>query len=209
MYNISYFKENERNQILDFIRKYPFAFLTGSTSEGKQVATQIPFLLEERNGELFLQAHVMKNTDHHRAFIENPNALIVFSGPHTYVSATWYTTKNIGSTWNYMSVHAEGNIRFMSEEELVEFMKKLTLRFEGENEHSPTYYDNLSESYLDKMMRAIVGIEIKVERLDNVFKLSQNRDEESYRTIISELEQQDGDSLLIAEEMKKRLGDLF
>ncbi|HZH95257.1 MAG TPA: FMN-binding negative transcriptional regulator, partial [Flavisolibacter sp.] len=88
MYNFSYFKEKDKQAILDFIEENPFAFMTGSNLSGKQVATQIPLLLEERNGELFLQGHIMRNTDHHRAFVENPNALIVFTGPSCYVSAS-------------------------------------------------------------------------------------------------------------------------
>jgi transcriptional regulator len=209
MYNISYFKEPERSRILDVIKKYPFAFLTGSLPDGKQVATQIPLLLEERNGELFIQGHIMCNTDHHKAFKANPNALAVFTGPHCYVSASWYTTPNVGSTWNYMSVHIAGNVRFMENDELIAFMKKLTLAFEDHNTQSPTFYDNLYKSYLDKMMRAIVGFEIRVDQLEHVFKLSQNRDEESYLNIIKHLEQQGSDGLQIAEEMKKRKEELF
>ena len=209
MYNISYFKEPERSRIFDVIKKYPFAFLTGSFPDGKQVATQIPLLLEERNGELFIQGHIMRNTDHHKAFKANPNALAVFTGPHCYVSASWYTTPNVGSTWNYMSVHIAGNVRFMEEDELIAFMKKLTLEFEDHNTQSPTFYDNLSKSYLDKMMQAIVGFEIRIDQIEHVFKLSQNRDEESYLNIIQHLEQQGGDGLHIAEEMKKRKEELF
>lgn len=209
MYNISYFKEKERNRILDLIQNYPFAFLTGSFNDGRQVATQLPFLLEEREGELFIQAHLMRNTDHHKALLENSNVLTVFTGPHAYVSATWYSANNVGSTWNYMSVHVSGDVRFMSDDELIQFMKKLTLRFEGNNSQSPTFYDNLSEDYKSKMMPAIVGIELKLDKIDNVFKLSQNKDEESYRKIISELEKKDGDSAEIATEMKKRVDELF
>lgn len=209
MYNISYFKEKERNRILDLIQNYPFAFLTGSFNDGRQVATQLPFLLEEREGELFIQAHLMRNTDHHKVLLENPNVLTVFTGPHAYVSATLYSAKNVGSTWNYMSVHVSGDVRFMSDDELIQFMKKLTLRFEGNNSQSPTFFDNLSQDYKSKMMPAIVGIELKLDKIDNVFKLSQNKDEESYRKIISELEKQGGDSAEIATEMKKRVDELF
>ncbi len=209
MYNISYFKEPERSRILALIKNYPFAFLTGSFSNGRQVATQIPMLLNERNGEYFIEGHIMKNTDHHKAFLENPQALTVFSGPHCYVSASWYSTPNVGSTWNYMSVHISGNVQFMKDQELIDFMKKLTLHFENDNSASPSFYDNLSESYLDKMMKAIVGFSIKAEHIDHVFKLSQNKDELSYDAIISELERQQGDGLLIAKEMKNRKTELF
>jgi len=209
MYNFSYFKEKDKQTIIDFIEENPFAFLTGSFLSGKQVATQIPVLLEIRDGELFLQGHIMRNTDHHKALSENPMALLVFSGPSCYVSASWYSNAQIGSTWNYMSVHVTGHLKFMSGEELVSFMRKLTLKFEHSNIESPTIYDNLPNHFLSKMMPAIVGFEIKAEKLENVFKLSQNRDEKSYLNIISKLEEQGGNGALIALEMRKRKADLF
>lgn len=209
MYNFSYFKENDKQVLMEFINDNPFAFLTGSHSSGKQVATQIPVLFEERKDELYLQGHIMRNTDHHKAFIENSEALIVFTGAHTYVSASWYTNPQIGSTWNYMSVHISGQMQFMSSEELIQFMRKLTLKFEKGNTQSQTIYDNLPDEFLRKMMPAIVGFEIKAERIENVFKLSQNRDEKSYLNIISKLEEQGGNSALIASEMIKRKAELF
>lgn len=209
MYNFSYFKENDKQIILDFIEENPFAFMTGSFLSGKQVATQIPVLLEERNGELFLQGHIMRNTDHHKAFVENPNALIVFTGPNCYVSASWYSNTQIGSTWNYMSVHINGQVNFMTDEALIEFMRKLTLKFEKENTASPTFYDNLPHQFLSKMMPAIVGFEIKADKIENVFKLSQNRDEKSYLNIIAKLQAIGGNSALIAAELIKRKAMLF
>jgi transcriptional regulator len=209
MYNFSYFKEKDQQVILDFLEEYPFAFLTGSFLSGKQVATQIPVLVEQRNGELLLQWHIMRNTDHHKALVENPNALIVFTGPSCYVSASWYTNPYIGSTWNYMSVHAEGQLECMSEERLVAFMQKLTFKFEKGNPDSPTFYDNLPASFLDKMMPLIAGFELKVDKLQNVFKLSQNRDPESYDTIIAHLEAREGTAPMVAGEMRKRRAALF
>jgi len=209
MYHFSYFKEKDKQTILDFLEQNPFAFLTGSYLNGKQVATQIPILLEERNGELFLQGHIMRNTDHHKALLENPNALLVFTGPSCYVSASWYTNPQTGSTWNYMSVHIAGQVNFMTSDELILFMQKLTLKFEKGNTQSLTIYDNLPDQFLSKMMPAIAGFEIKADKLENVFKLSQNRDEKSYLNIISKLEEQGGNSALIASEMRKRKDELF
>ena len=193
MYNFSYFKEKDKQTIKDFIEENPFAFLTGSNLSGTQVATQIPVILEERNGELFLQGHIMRNTDHHKAFIENPNALVVFTGPSTYVSATWYTNQQMGSTWNYMSVFVNGKMNFMTSDELIQLMRKFTLKFENGN----------------KMLQGITGFEIKADKIENVFKLSQNRDEKSYMNIISKLDEKGGNSALIASEMKKRKTELF
>lgn len=209
MYTISYFKEDDKPSILNFIENYPFAFVTGSFANGKQVATQIPLLLKEKNGALYLQGHIMKKTDHHKAFIENPNILVVFTGPNCYVSASWYSNKQMGSTWNYMSVQVAGKVRFMGDDELVELMREFTLKHEKGNKESLTIYDNLSADYLSKMMPGIVGIELKIENLENVFKLSQNRDEESYTNIIEKLKEQGGNSALVAHEMEKRKVKLF
>lgn len=209
MYNLTYFKEKEKQTLVKFMEDNRFAFMTGSFLSGIQVATQIPVLLEERNGELYLQGHIMRNTDHHKAFVENPNALLVFTGPNCYVSASWYSNPQVGSTWNYMSVHVGGQVSFMANEELIQFMRKLTLKMEKGNKQSLTFIDNLPEQYVDKMMSAIVGFEIRAEKMENVFKLSQNRDEKSYLNIISKLEEQGGSSALIAEEMIKRKAELF
>lgn len=209
MYNLSYFKEKDQQVILEFIEANPFAFLTGSFLSGDQVATQIPIVLGKRDGELYLQGHFMRNTSHHKAFIENSKVLAVFTGPSSYVSATWYSNPHNGSTWNYMSVHVAGEISFMSDDELIQLMRKFTLKYEGGNTESLTIYDNLPDSYLSKMMPAIVGFEIKADKIEHVFKLSQNRDEKSYLNIISKLEEQGGNGAVIASEMRKRISELF
>ncbi len=209
MYNLPYFKENDPQKILEFFREYPFAFLTGSDAAGQPFATQVPLVVEEREGEWYLQGHIMRNTDHHKTFVENSRVLAVFTGPNSYVSATWYSDPHGGSTWNYMSVHCKGKIRFLSDEGLMALMKKFTLQFENNDPNSPTIFDNLSDEYRNKMMPAIVGFEIKVEEMENVFKLSQNRDEKSYRNIITQLEVKGGSSVLVAMEMRKRMDELF
>jgi len=209
MYNIPTYKEKDEKVILEFLNEYPFGLITGIDSKGIPVATQIPFLIEKRGNDLFLLGHVMKNTDHYKAFEKNSNVLVVFSGPNGYVSATWCANKSKGSTWNYMSVHTRGNISFFEDEALVSLMKKFTLAFENGNTESPTVYSNLPDTYTNKWMPHIIGLEIKVESLDTVFKLSQGLDKESYLNVISELEKRGGTNSFLAEEMKKRVNSLF
>jgi transcriptional regulator len=209
MYHFSYFKEHDQQVILQLLADYPLAFVTGSFANGMQTATQIPMLYEVRAGALYVQGHIMRNTDHHKAFIENPNALVVFTGPSAYVSASWYSNPHMGSTYNYMSVHLSGKIQFMLPKVFADWMRRFTLQFEQGNVASPTIYDNLGDDYTNKMMAGIVGIEMRVEKLDTVFKLSQNRDEESYVNIIEQLKKRGGNSALIAEEMEKRKGSLY
>ena len=209
MYNLPYHRENDAQAVLDLIAHYPFAFLTGSTLSGEQIATQVPVFVEEKEGRQVLRGHIMKHTDHHRAFLENPNALVVVTGRSTYVSGTWYSDPHSPSTWNYMSVHIKGKIKFVEGDELVEILRKTTLHFEGNNPESTTIYDNLPTEFIQRVTPMIVGFEITIEKMRNVFKLSQDRDHESYLNIIAKLQEQDIDGQEIAEEMKKRIGELF
>ncbi len=151
----------------------------------------------------------MRNTDHHKAFLENNKVLVVFVGKHTYVSATWYSNKNVASTWNYMSVHVKGNIRFLDNEALKEVLQLTSLYFENNNEQSPTTFENLPPSYYQAIMKAIVAFEIEIQNIEAIFKLSQNRDYESYISIIKHLKKQNHDAQVIATEMEKRIGVLF
>ena len=209
MYNLPYFKEEDQEVVLKFMREYPFVFLTGVNEENKPVATQVPVFIDEKDGKLFLTGHIMKNTDHHKAFEQNPNVLAVFTGPHVYVSGTWYSNPQQASTWNYMSVHVKGSIRFGNEDDLIAILKRLTLHYENNNTASTTIFDNLPSEYTGPLMKAIVAFEVEITSVENVFKLSQNRDEKSFHKIMDKLNEQGSDGKFIAGEMKKIQQQLF
>jgi transcriptional regulator len=209
MYDLPYHKEEDEQVIKEFVGKYPFAFLTGCDANNKPVATQVPVFIEETNGRKILRGHIMRNTDHHKAFLHNENVLVVFTGKHTYVSATWYSNPYLASTWNYMSVHVKGTIRFLGDDGLEDVLRKTTLHFENYNEHSTTVFDNLPPDFKQRVMHAIVAFEIEIKEMENVFKLSQDRDEKSYHNITAKLKEQDEDGQVIAAEMEKRAKQLF
>jgi transcriptional regulator len=209
MYDLPYYKEEDPEIVLQFIQEHPFAFLAGCDENQKPVATQVPVFIEERKGVYYLTGHIMRQTDHHKAFAKNPEVLVLFTGPHTYVSATWYSNPVQASTWNYMSVHAKGKIKFLDEEDLISVLKKLTRHFENNNSASSTIFDNLPSAYKQPLMKAIVAFEIEVESIEHVFKLSQDRDETSYHNIIKKLSEQGGDGKLIADIMKERVSKVF
>ena len=198
MYNLPYFKEKDEKTVIQFIAEHPFAFLTGCNKNYIPVATQVPVFIEEENGKRVLRGHIMRNSDHHKAFVENENVLVVFSGAHTYVSATWYSDPHQASTWNYMSAHVRGKIRFLDEEALKKVLIKTSHHFENYNAEATTVFENLPVDYREKLMKAIVAFEIEIISFDNVFKLSQNRDAASYENIKEKLTSQGGDAELIA-----------
>ena len=129
---------------------------------------------------------------------------MVFNGPHCYVSASWYNTPAIASTWNYITVHAKGKITFTDEEGTYNAVKEITNKYE--ETISPASFDKLTEEYVRQQIKAIIGFTIEVESMDNVFKLSQNQDEQSKNNIIKQLQESgDEQSKKIAEEIMKRL----
>jgi transcriptional regulator len=203
MYKFSYYTEQDDEKVIAFMKENAFALITG-TGEKYPVATQIPLHIKVVDGKIFLEGHMMRKTDHHLAFEKNSNILVLFTGPHCFVSANWYTDPSIGSTWNYMTVHAKGKINFVDEAGTVQMVKALSDRYVGTE--SAASFDSLSKDYINHMVKAIVGFSIEVESLDNVFKLSQNRDEASQKNIISQLKKRgDSNSIAIAEEMERRL----
>ena len=178
MYNIPYFKAGNDTDVIDFIQAHPFILLCGVDKDGCPVATQVPVLIDEKEGKIHLSGHLMRKQDHTNAFINNPNVLAIFAGENYYVSATLYKTKNVASTWNYKSVHVKGQITFMDDEGLYLLLVKLTNHFEG-TENSPASVKNMTPEYVRDNMKAIIGFEIEVTDLQHVFKESQNRDDET------------------------------
>ncbi|MCF1422071.1 FMN-binding negative transcriptional regulator [Mangrovimonas futianensis] len=203
MYDIPVFKTQDSQKVIDFISKHPFAMLIGSNDTNEPVATQVPMFLEFENDRAYLRGHLMKHTTHYQAFEKNPQVLVIFQGPQTYVSATWYQNPHSASTWNYMSVHCKGNIKFLGQESLESILQQTTLHFENGNHDSPTVFNNLPKDYKDRLMKAIVSFEIEVTNMEHVFKLSQNQDAKSFQNIISELKKGDSQAQEIAEEMEK------
>lgn len=183
------------------MREFPFATLCGTDGQGRPVATQVPLFTDERDGHLILSGHIMKGTDHHQAFVAHPQALVLFTGPQAYVSASWYADPAQASTWNYLTVHARGPITFLDEGALIHLLQRTTDHFEGSPD-SPASFAGLDPDYVNRLAKAIVAFEVKVEEMDHVFKLSQNRDEATIRNIISRLDEGDVDAKRIADAMR-------
>ncbi len=207
MYSTGYFKDKDHHRVIDFVKQNSFAFLIAN-AHPYPAATQVPLLLEEREGQLFLKGHIMRQTGHHKALVKNPKVLCVFTGAHAYVSASLYTNPQAVSTWNYMSVHVTGNLSFLGEEGLLKLLEETTALYEND-ENSPASFRHLPHDLVQKASKAIIGFEIAVEKIEHVFKLSQNRDAGSYANIIRHLEEAGDNGRALADEMKKRSSELF
>ncbi len=203
MYKLPYFQEEDQDKVIAFMKENAFAIVTGF-GEGYPVASHLPLNFETRADKIFLTGHLMKNTDHHKAFEKNENVLVIFTGPHCFVTAEWYTDSRVGSTWNYITVHAKGKIKFLDEAATRKAVHDITNKYVGTG--NTASFDKLSDDYISKMVKAIVGFEIEVTAFDNVFKLSQNHDENERKKIIEKLKERgDGQSLAVAMEMEKMI----
>lgn len=204
MYKLPYFTEENHEKVIAFMKANSFALVLGSGTE-YPVATQLPLNIETREGgKMFLTGHLMKNTDHHKAFEKNDSVLVVFTGPHCYVSASWYSNPAAASTWNYITVHAKGKIKFTDEAGTYKAIKHITEKYEGKE--TAAAFDKLPGEYIQRLIGAIVGIEIEVTSLDNVFKLSQNHDEADRKNIAAHLGKRNDDhSKKIAGEILSRI----
>ena len=174
----------DRAEVLSFMRANNFAVVVTATG-GEPRASHLPVLVEERDGGLVIVAHMAKNNPQWEAFFDE-EVLVVFHGPHAYVSPRWYAEKERVPTWNYAAVHAYGKVRAFHEPEAKRAaVAKLVAH------HDPQWlpdYEKLSDGYMAGMLEAIVAFEIPVDRLETRWKLSQNRGREEMELIAAALE---------------------
>src|ERR1700687_1478316 len=107
MYNLPYFTEENEALVFDFMKKNSFVNVAGYDGD-YPFSTHVPVDIKKEEGKIILTGHIMKNSSHYNAFAQNENVLVIFNGPHCYVSASWYVKKAVASTWNYIDVQARG-----------------------------------------------------------------------------------------------------
>ena len=199
-----HFTETREEVLFAHIERHDFALLTTNGETG-MIASQIPILAERRDGKLYLQGHLARGNPQCLDIYAGGEALVVFWGPHAYISPSWYTAGPAVPTWNYASVHAYGPCRAMDDKEwLSGFLRRLSERHEA-RETAPWRMQDQPEPFLDGMMNGILGFEIAVSRLEGKFKLSQNRPAEDRPRIVAELEARgDSDSHGVARLMRER-----
>ena len=171
------------NFAVDLIARYPFGLLTTCGPLHPQ-ATHLPMLARLRGDDLFIVGHVARANPHANAIHERCAATAVFSGPHAYVSASWYEAPYTNvPTWNYTAVHAAGRL---SACDAAYVLDALTGAFERERT-DPWRLDRIEPDYYEKQLRGIVAFEMKVERLVCSAKLSQNRSATDRARVIAAL----------------------
>ncbi len=201
MYIPKLYREEDREKILEFLRQNEFATMVTYDGERPTASHLLMEVVEDGEG-LFINGHMSKGNPLWRTFEKNPEVLVVFQGPHTYISPTWYNHVNV-PTWNYQAVHVYGRPRIISDrDEYYALLSRLVVRHEGGTKYR---LETLPQDFVEKEMKGIVAFQIEVTLIEANHKLSQNRGDEDYHTIIARLEEREDEmSYGVAEAMKRQ-----
>src|SRR5690242_9811431 len=179
MYTPAQFRESRIEVLDEFIREHPFGLLVSNGSEVPH-ASHVPMYLVREGANAVLRCHLARANPHWQALESSPTVLPIFSGVHHYVSPSRYPSKQahgrVVPTWNYVTVHAAGNVRLFEGPELIEHGTEPTRRHECGFDR-PWDVEDAPADFSSGLANAIVGLEISIERLEGKWKLNQNRPE--------------------------------
>lgn len=203
MYTPKYNQEKDWETVAAFIRQNGFGLLI-SIENGLPVGTHLPIELTEKTpGKFVLHGHIANANDQISTFVSGQTFMVVFMDPHAYISSSWYEKGKI-PTWNYIAVHVYGTLRVMEESELEQSLHQLMNRYEAGSEN-PVHVHDIPEKEFRNNLKAITGFEISIDKVDTRFKLSQNRNDHDYFSVVDHLKDLGDDhSLRIASEMERR-----
>jgi transcriptional regulator len=181
MYLPKKFQVEDQKLILQVIEEYSFATVI-SESQGSIQAGHLPLYVEKTDEDLFLVGHMARGNPQWKSFEEGKQVLCIFNGPHSYISPTFYVEPLNVPTWSYVTVHAGGTAATIHDKsELEKILETTVQKYESQKEN-PWRYE-LPEDFNAKLVKAIVGFKIKIEKLEAKFKLGQNRNEADYRKV--------------------------
>ncbi len=189
MYIPKHFREEDLAVLQGLMRAHSFATLVSTQEDGVPVATHLPVLLEAEPAPYgTLKAHLALGNPQWRTLQEEREVLMMFQGPHSYISPSWYEVELSVPTWNYATVHAYGRPRLITErEELYRHLSALVATYEG-GFPQPWQLERLPMDYVEKMMKGVVGLSIEITRLEGKYKMSQNRSVQDQQQVIEQLQ---------------------
>lgn len=202
MYIPKLYKITDVEEIREFVQHNSFGTLV-TTRKGRPIATHLPLQFLKDGEDYVITGHMAYGNPQWRTFESQEEVLVMFQGPHAYISSSWYEQENV-PTWNYQAVHLYGEAQILDEEELKQDLTRLMEKYEKHRE-DPVLWDKLSPSVLEKELKGIVGFKIKVNEIQAAYKMSQNRNDTDYRNIMDQLQQEGIPAAAqMADEMKKR-----
>lgn len=174
MYTPKFNQLTDRATLLEAMRAYSFAILFGASADGAPTATHLPLLVKDEGEHGLIEGHFARANPHWKS-LAGRETLIVFPGPHTYVSPSLYVEELSVPTWNYIAVHAYGTLELLEDD-----ASKQRLVEELVAQHEPAYLDRwraMPAGYHRTMLAGIMGFRLPISRIEGKFKISQNRSE--------------------------------
>ncbi|RST64568.1 FMN-binding negative transcriptional regulator [Bacillus pumilus] len=199
----SFFQVKDMEEIKAFIQSHSFATVV-TTTDGKPIATHIPVSFLQIEDSYVISGHMAIGNPQCKTLEENEQVLVIFQGPHAYISSSWYEKEAV-PTWNYQAVHVYGKAKLLEKSELVKELTTMLETYESHREQ-PVLWHTLSDELLEKQMKGIVGFKIIIDEVQAAFKLSQNRHERDYAHIIEKLEAEG--EVEMAKAMKEKVKDV-
>ena len=191
---------NDPNEVLTFIQRFNFGTII-SNKDGKPIASHLPFIAEMKGDTIVLKSHMAKANEQWSNLIDQ-NILVIFTEPHAYISPKNYEKKQNVPTWNYIAVHAYGNVQLIDDKD--DLLKLLEESINVFDQDYKEQWNDLTQVYKQKMIKGIVGFELTVNEVQGRKKLSQNKTETERKNVINDLEKQPvSSSNLVAEYMKR------
>jgi len=192
MYIPAAFTELDLSKLHDFIQQNSFGLLV-SQVDGLPFATHLPFLLERTTGPHgTLVGHMARSNPQWRE-TGGQTALVIFSGPHAYISPTWYEAEQVVPTWNYIAVHAYGRVQIVEDEGALLDIVERSVRVYEQAIPRPWSFDP-SSTFVKRMVTQIVGFRIEVQKIEGKWKLNQNHPVERRQKVVRALQQQGGEN---------------
>jgi len=192
------------------MRARPFAALVSSSANGLY-GTHLPTVLKDDGANGLIECHLARANPHWKDLAEGNEALMIFQGPEGYITPNWYPSKAVHGkavpTWNYAVVHAYGRPAVVQDKDwLRRHVTELTTQQEA-SEAQPWAVSDAPESYVDVMLRGIVGFRFAITRLEGKWKMSQNREIPDREGVVEGLTARaSGDDLAIAEAVARATG---
>ena len=188
------FRQENVEELIALVQSCPFASLVVNSDEGVD-AMHLPMVLKQCESKLFLQGHIAKANSVWKKLISGSQVLAIFNGPNCYISPNHYPTKMIDSkavpTWNYVVVHCKGLVSFKHDPDwLYVHISELTDAHES-GANKPWAVSDAPADYIEKMLSAIVGVEIEVNSIVGKWKLSQNQVPENQKGVVTGLSESD------------------
>ena len=188
MYSPPYNHLDDKSALLAFLRANNFPTLV-TGSGGVLHASHLPVTVRENGSQIVIDMHMAKNNPQWKEFREDEmsaEVMVIFTGPHAYISPRWYEDEERVPTWNYAAVHAHGVAGIISDKKAkYESQRRL---IESLDPQWLPKFDALRQEYVGRMLEGIVNFEIGVTRLETRWKLSQNRGRREMELIAAQLE---------------------